>query len=492
MCGENFYSCAKNLNIVFFLILLVFVYLIASRLLGRGYAIAAVTLTILSPIGESVSFFMPEMMYFSFISATIWLTLKAAQKHSWQWWLYVGLLLGFTSLVKPHALFALPVFVLFALFISKRSGALSWLKSAVNAVIVLAATLVIKFGVGFAFAGPVALTLFGTGYGGTVDQFVQNTGSAATVETTTRSGDTFSIFASTSAVQIVMHFAVMLLFWGIPFFLSLGVLKNVVVKKDQVSELGAFTSLIGGLALAFVVVVAVFEGFVTAMGDDHSQRIITRYYDFLIPMLIILAFALHKYMEPKTWVRWVQFGLIAASAIWIVIAFPTWITPKVADSPPLMGVLYQPWVVVLVAVIVLGSLAYWLFSPEKGAKFLSVAMIPVLVVVVGLAAQSSLLAKIGTQKAFFDVAGLTSKPFLENVDSSKIVVVGQVRAEVTTAKFWIDKAKIADVLVGEDGTIQNSALEGKEYALFLGSSDVPGLGSTVTSGDRFVLIKLAN
>lgn len=160
-CGDGFYNCAKGLNILFFLVALIFIYLIARSLLGWQYAVAAVTFTILSPVGVSISFFMPETMYFAFMMATVWFITKASQRGKWIWWLFTGVVLGITTLVKPHALFALPVVFLFVVLLTIKSESRSWPRAIGTALLASASALPIKFGLGYAFAGQAGLSLFG-------------------------------------------------------------------------------------------------------------------------------------------------------------------------------------------------------------------------------------------------------------------------------------------------------------------------------------------
>lgn len=499
MCGEGYYDCAKNLNILFFVVLLVFVYLIAARLIGRNYAVIVCTLTALSPLSVSTSFFMPEIMYFAFMAGTVWLLLLAAKRGVWFWWLFGALALGLTTLVKPHALFAVPVVVVFVYFATLRSEAGSVVKSLLNSGVALFGVLAAKFGLGFVFAGVAGLTLFGTGYTDSVSNFVntastpvslpQAFGSVVVLAEST-GGNMWSVLTSTAFLQLAMHLSLLLLLWGIPFMLSVSVIKNVLFKKDVVSELGAFVSLTGGLALSYVVVVSVFEGFVTAGGDDHTQRIITRYYDFLLPLLLILVFAIEKYVEPKLWVRWVQSGLVLAAVVYAFVWFPTGVVTRFSDSVPTMGLVYYPAVLYIVGVIVLAGQFIWLAKPEYGARLVARALVPLIVVILGFSSVGALHQKIGTTKGYFDVAGQTAKPLLAGVPGDRIGVVGAVRPEVFTAKFWIDKPYIKDVLVGADGKLTMEMLAGLDYALFLGTSEGIGVGSVVTSGNNFVLVKL--
>jgi phosphoglycerol transferase len=172
ICGVNFYSCGKGLNVLFFLTTLAFIFLIAKRLLSVTWGAMIATVAAFSPIHVYVSYFMPESMYFSFITATIYVALIAGNKHKLLWWIAVGAMLGLTALVKPHALFTLPAFLLFALMVAMRGEGGTFGKGVIASLSALAAFITVKFGGGFAFAGVTGLSFFGTGYGDTLNQFV--------------------------------------------------------------------------------------------------------------------------------------------------------------------------------------------------------------------------------------------------------------------------------------------------------------------------------
>lgn len=489
VCGDGFYSCAKTLNLFFFIGLLIFVYLISARLLSRGGAIAIVTLTILSPISVSMAFFMPEVMYFTFMIATVWFMLHAARNGKFTWWLYSGLMLGLTSLVKPHALFALPVLLVFAFFSAMRSESPNWKFGLRNSLSAVGLALATKFILGFLFAGTAGLTLFGAGYSGTLNSFASTTGgTTAVAEKADPVAKLFSVFG----IQIGLHFSLLLLLWGIPLLLAFSVIRKFLFKNSEISELGSFVALAGGFVITYAIAVAAFEGLVTVLGDDHSGRVITRYYEFLLPLLLILAFILEKYLEPKIYTRVITFVLIVAAGIVVGFYFPANINAKFSDSVTVMGLTYYRGVLYTFLVVALAALIIWLAKPELGTKVLGKFVTPFLVVMMAFSVQASLVQKIGTQKAYFDLAGISAKPFLEGIDGSRIVIVGQVRTEVFTSKFWLDKPGVADILVGESAQLEFSKLKNYDYVIFLGANSVDNVGMTVTSGDRYVLIKVAH
>jgi phosphoglycerol transferase len=168
-CGPEFYTCTKAINSVFFLATVALVLLIALRLLSFWQSIFVASIAALSPIAIPVSYFMPESMYFFMMTLAIWVALTISTKPNWWIWSSLGLVVGLASLVKPHAIFVAPAFLMFALFIQRNNGInlkkYSFFKSVLSYGLGFALG---KFALGFVFAGSSGLRLFG-GYGSPVE-----------------------------------------------------------------------------------------------------------------------------------------------------------------------------------------------------------------------------------------------------------------------------------------------------------------------------------
>ena len=487
-CGDNFYQCAKGYNSVFFFITLVFIYLIAARIVGHAWAVAVTTVSAVSPIHAYVAYFMPESMYMAFMFATIWVTLNAVRDGHWQRWLVAGSMLGLTALVKPHAFFALPAFLLVALIVSAREEGHSLKRVALKVASFGAAFFVVKFAIGFAFAGPVGLSLFG-GYGG-LDSVVGQISSGAEAVNQDSAKSFAQVFFEVTAMQLPSHISLLLLIAGLPLLLSLRVVFGAFKSKEPISELGSFVVLTGIISFSFAIVVAAFEGFVSAGGDDHSDRIIMRYYEFIIPLLLILGLAFEKYVASKTLSRVIQAAVVIAGSTFVLIYFQSNIESQFADSGLLVGILQTPGALVTIFIFeVIGALL-WVFKPEISEKWLGRALLPIMILIMGMFSQTALMTQVGTQKAFFDVAGQDAREYLRDVDGKEIVIIGPMRTQVFVAKFWIDKAYIEDRLIPEKQVIEMDAVPNAKYALLLAGTGVAGEHQVITQGEGYALVKL--
>jgi phosphoglycerol transferase len=503
-CGADFYSCGKGLNILFFFVTLSFIFLIARRLLSVTWGAMIATVAALSPIHVYVSYFMPEAMYFAFITATIYVALIAGAKHKLTWWVATGALLGLSALVKPHALFTLPAFLLFALLVALRSEGGSLGKGLIASLGKVGAFAVVKFGGGFAFAGAAGLSLFGTSYEQSLNQFVSesaqgkvdvtgqtiSTVSDATLDASAQAAEpTGPGFSEVFIPHSLAHLALLLTVAGIPLLLSMSVIKDAVIKKQEVSASSQFLLLIGLLALSFAGVIGAFEGVVTSLGDDHSSRIITRYYEFLVPLLLIAAGVFANFVEPKIRIRLIQSGILIAALIfgWVYLSG---LNQSFADSILLSGYLSSPAVIPIVCAIGIAVALVWIFSVGSGSKLIVYVATPLVLLIAGFTSQGYLLTQVGTNEAYFDIAGQKAKPLLAEVPGDKISIIGPVRYQNFTTKFWIDKPGIKDVSLPDGESIDVAAFPDVDYLVLIGNVKLTGAAENLEQGEGYAIVKI--
>jgi phosphoglycerol transferase len=504
LCGDGFYDCGKGLNIVFYFLTLAFIFLISKKLLGIGWGAAIAGIAALSPIHVYVSYFMPEMMYFAFIAATIFVALIAGEKHKLSLWLATGAMLGLAALVKPHAIFTLPAFMLFALIVALRAEGGSWRKGALASVGTLGAFLLVKFGGGFAFAGVFGLTLFGRSYESSLNQFVSESASSAEVAeivaqpaanvavhsvAVTAAEDASPGFFDVFIPHSFAHLALMLTVAGLPLLLSVSAMKTAFSKKQAIGAASQFLILIGLMAVSLALVVAAFEGVVTQLGDDHSSRIITRYYEFLIPLFLIAAAVFAKFVEPKTKIRALQAAILVAVLIfgWVYLSG---VKQSFADSILLSGYLAAPAIIPIISIIGIVVSLTWLVSKNAGSKLVVYVATPLVLLIAGFSSQSYLLSQVGPIPAYFDIAGQKAKPLLADVPGEKISVIGAVRYQNFTTKFWIDKPGIKDTSLADGETIDSASIPDVDYVVLIGNAKLSGAAEVLDQGEGYAIVKL--
>ena len=490
MCGTDFYVCTKGINSVFFALAILFTFLIAARFLTFGWSVFVASVTALSPIAIPVSYFMPEIMYFSAMTGVVLVALWVADKGKWQLWSLVGISLGLAALVKPHAIFMLPAFTIFALVVSYKLASGSWLAGIRSAGSTIAGFFVAKFGLGFLFAGTEGLKLFG-GYGSPVDALtsvVQN--QAPTVSQDAGSQATgLELLASIAFGHLAMHLAVVLMIAGLPLLLSLRVLLSVAKKPEPVGPVSSLFILVGLVTFSIIAVVAVFEGYVSTGGDDHSDRLILRYYEFLIPQFIVMGLLLPRFTDSKLVWRILQGSTVVIAALFFSIFYPGNFDQQYADSSTLPGLAASGGLFIAMAVAIAAAILYWIFTPEEGNVLIGRFIIPLFLIVALFMSQSKLIEINGTQ-AYFDQAGWASRDALNDVPGDRIIVIGQTRTEVFTVKFWIDEPNIKDLLVLEGSVVPLDNVSESDYVVTLGNIGIDFPHEVVTEGEGYKLVKV--
>ena len=488
-CGNDFYACTKSINSIFFLGTVLFTFLIALRFLSFRWSVFVASVTALSPIAIPVSYFMPETMYFSMMTLTIWLTLVVSQKKSWLLWSVSGLSLGATALVKPHAIFMLPAFIIFALIFAYKKFGGSFLSGIKAGLAVGIGFLITKLGLGFAFAGTEGLKFFG-GYGSPVGALT----GAATAEGVTIGGETVArsgleVLVTVASTHLLAHASAMLLLAGIPLILSLRVSYSVLRTKQPIGEVSSLFVLVALITVSMVVVVALFEAYVTASGDDHSDRLILRYYEFLIPQFIVMGLLLPRFTDSKRLYRIIQGSIVVAASMFFVIYYPPTFDKQYADASTLPGIGDSQGFFVFVGLYVSSAVIFWIVNPERGNFVIGRFIIPSVLVLALVMSQNKLIEINGTP-AYFDQAGWDSRSYLADVPGERILVVGQTRTEVFTVKFWIDDAGIRDLLVVDGSTIVPDDVLETDYVVTLGNMVVEFPHEVVTEGEGYRLVKV--
>jgi phosphoglycerol transferase len=484
-CSTDFYSCAKFINTVMFAVGVLFTLLIAARLLSFGWAIFVASVTALSPLVIQTSFFMPETMYFMAMTIAMWSAIFAASKNRLWLWSIAGLILGSAALVKPHAIFLVPAFMVYASLVDLRKTNSGLFKALPAGMSVLFGFLISKLGIGFLFAGTEGLRLFG-GYGSPVDKIAQVAGEQ--IDPVAGESSALEVLITVATSHLIAHIAVMALLAGLPLILALRVLVRVLRTKEEIGQASSFLVLIALVTISLLALVPTFEAYVTASGDDHSLRLILRYYEFLIPSYLIAAFLMDRFVEPGKASRWIQAGLVASLGLIFAVLYPQLIDTKFADSSFLAGLEDVPILFIAAAVLNGISALYWAFNPDRGAMLLSRAVIPTVLLLSTLLSHNLLVTSSSTL-AFFDVAGQKAGQVLRNVPGDEIAVVGQVRTHIFTAMFWIDKAEISEIYEADGQTLDVTSLEEKKYYLVLGNLALSGDFKELATGDRFQVIE---
>ena len=453
--GTEFYNHVKALNFIFLAGFGVIIYLLSRKIFGLWISIAVALAAIAGPASLYGSIFMPEAMYIFFAGLSFYLVLRvpaAPFKSSWKWLLAAGVSMALTSLVKPHALFLTVGFALFFLFASKwRTERFSDRLLAASAI--LGTTIVVKLLGGLILAGPNGITLFG-GYGSVESLFARfySLIGLSGGESSSRGSEGESIanqpaasFLELSVQQFGLHFLAMGFLLAPAWYVFFSSKFSV---KSSIAELALFS--LGTM----MIVISAFGAYVTTTGDDHTDRVLLRYYEFLIPIVYLGAYEVLRQKHPEGILKYVFFGVFLLSAVLISANGIVGIEPRLSDSSYLLGIfdnLDMRWLysaaLVVTFLLILGA-------PVKLAQY-TAATVSLATLFAGFSAQQNQL-DINSQPIGSDFAGQYVRDELPEVPGEEIYVVGSDKQLVEATIFWMDRPGV-DYALFESGSIISRA-----------------------------------
>jgi phosphoglycerol transferase len=492
VCGDAFYSCGKLLNLLFFVGFLAVIFLIAARFLNYWVALAFVVAAGLSPISVYVSMFLPESMYFFMMSLVLSATLRAATSYAWKDWGLAGLMVGVASLVKPHAwlsAIAIAIFLV-VLGLTQAQHRFKPLFKAIGAVS-LGAVLG-RVVIGFAIAGPRAMDFFGVYLdSGIIDQVASGVPSVAEGVESPVGTSPMNGMLQLFGTQLNVHVLTVTALMGISVIgLVVGIVELVNTRKlSKVTSLSLFMFI---WLASLVLEIVMFTGWITGAGDDHTDRILSRYYDFLyvfVPLAGLITLSAKLETKTSIYIR------IPLSGLFLVLLTPAFtgffgtLQIQIADAPNLAGLVVNEDV--FNAVALTGFLALLVFSFQpKFTPWVFVLMLPVTMVATGFVAQDQYRNFRGELNGQ-DRAGQFLSKNLTDAEVEATWVIANSRFQATNVAIWADSALLRFELYGPGSILEpGAAPEGTKYILATGDVTAVGDFDEIITGDGYILYKL--
>jgi hypothetical protein len=137
--------------------------------------------------------------------------------------------------------------------------------------------------------------------------------------------------------------------------------------------------------VSLVIEIIMFTGWITSLGDDHTGRVLSRYYDFLfifVPLAGLVALSSKFAFEIKVWIRIPLAGLMLALLTPAFTGFFGTLKIQIADAPNLAGLVVNMDVFNAVAMIGFVSLLVFAFQPRFTA-WAFVLLLPATMVATG-------------------------------------------------------------------------------------------------------------
>lgn len=478
MCGPEFYSCARLLNVFFVLVAAVFVFLIASKVLQFHWSLLIGLAAVIGPTSMYAANFMPDTMFYAFSIAYLWAVLLFIDENSsWKHFLVFGAAVGVVSLVKPHGLFlliALPVVILVS-----QNTALERLKQATRALVLsIAAALFVKLGVSFLVAGTNGLALFRVAYG----QGLPQVGASSESKDISFSDQIFGILNSGND----LFFAIAGLF-AIPLAVSLLIQgRQYRTSHQYLQRLGSVTL---AVLLVFFVAVAAFSSQLQLIDETQSTRVQIRYFEFLFLLLPIIVGGFLKVSALKT-------GLVSRALVTLTAAVSlVWSFEYVgffiqvySDSTFLtMLARWGNWgVAVFLGAAAVGLVA--LFRMRWAAASWVLLIYPALVLgsIPAMYQDPSIRP---AEQSSYSTAAHFAKGTLSPSDLSRLVVIGENRQEVEATRFLLDNADVGKRVLDNALSLNLEGLPPKfSWALVLGDQDIFTTTNKTYQGNGFTLI----
>ena len=492
LCGEAFYTCGKILNLIFFIGFLIVIFLIAVKYLSYWISLSFTFAAGLSPISVYTSMFLPESMYFFMMSLVLLATLKAATTFEWKDWGLVGILIGVASLVKPHAwlsAMAIGIFLV-VLGLTQARHRFKPLFRAVGAISIGA--ILGRVIIGFAVAGPKALDFFGIYLNADILGQVAEGVPSQTVESLSPVGSSpmngvIELFGG----QLNVHVLTIVALMGIPV---IGLLVGVVelMRTKTLTPVTGLALLIFIWLVTLVIEIIMFTGWITGGGDDHTGRVLSRYYDFLFvfaPLAGLVALNSKFASETKVWIR------IPLATFFLFLLTPAFtgffgsLEIQIADAPNLAGLVLN--INVFNAAAMIGFLALLIFAFQP--RFLSwvfVLLLPTTMIAAGYSIQGEYKRVRGDVNAQ-DLAGKYLNENLSDAEVDATWIIATSRFEATNVAIWADSPNIKYDLF-RPGSVLGPELipAGSQYILATGELSADGDFEEIIVGDGYVLYKL--
>jgi phosphoglycerol transferase len=484
LCGPEFYACGKFLNLFFFIGFVVVVYLIARQIMDYRIAAMASTAIALSPISVYVSMYLPESLYFFLLALSTLFIFRAIQT-DFRWdWLFSGLFLGLAALTKPHALLTLIAFSIFVLV--HRTASDSFRGFSVRVFSAILGFLLGRFLIGFLVAGPKAILILNS-YG--LSNVVSSGAQSAVSTSGSAQSSLFTAMISLFPNQFTIHSQASIAIVGSSIAILLTNLGFLLAgKREKREAVSSFALLVLIWLGVMIVAIVAFTGWITGSGDDHTTRVLLRYYDFLFPIVFIAALGIATQLSRRSvhpLIRWLPAAVVLfVGTVAFTGSFAS-LTIQIADAPNLAGLVVDRPVFDLVAILFVLALGLLAFFPRHLNYSLPIFVL-LAFVSTGFQAQEQYRNFRGQDSSADVIGKLLYQKYPREVRED-ILIIATSRFDARVASLWMDTNNEL-LLVTPGSMVPEQAVEGHPGILIMGdvSTDSSRYESALT-GDGYVL-----
>ncbi len=222
---------------------------------------------------------------------------------------------------------------------------------------------------------------------------------------------------------------------------------------------------------------------------EDGARLYARYYDFALPLLLIVGAASSRLAHPSRR-RSVAIALfVGALAVWAATTGMKDYAIHVIDAPELRGILTNSRVRWGAALLGVASLVVWCVRPRIAPALFVFVCMPICVVA-GSRKASAELRALRSQPEVHDRAGLFARHLLSRDQAAKLRVIGDDHAGLYRALFHVDTASATFLLVDRDAAVGAMPdLDADTWLLIVGHHPLLLPESSRIAGDGFVLVR---
>ena len=492
--GYGFYTAAKVYNLFFLVALSAVVYLAARLIAKPGVSFVVALIALVGPISAYASYFTPEMMFYFGCAVVIYFALRFHARTGVGKWALLGFGLGLVTLVKPHALFLTAPLLAYIVYLAFKGEGNGWLKSSARLLTFTGALAITKLGIGFAFAGQKGLSLFGGSYDSGAQAAISSGGAPIGGALT---DPNVAVIAAGGAVgttvwQVLFHISYMLMFLAVPLILTGIQTIRAFRTKGEPSETTKVSFFLFVALIALVLVSAAFVAYSSAFGETLQNRVMIRYYEYLIPFLPLTLLPLGNHI-PKlgSAAKW---AILAGAGVWLIIALPnmsTIVPPLFTDSSMIASAIKSGIPLAVFAAAGVGMLAYWLFKPEMGSQVWLYAFAPLMVLVYAISCYTNMTVP-SSNVGMYTGSSRWVHDNISAKDRENIIVIGNNFQNVQAAQLWLDTPSSTGQMVAEGQEINiNDFPEKGQLILAIGKVALTGDGFIIKQENSWALIKNA-
>ena len=488
LCGDAFYACGKIFNIVFFLGFVFTMFILALRFLPFWAAYAFMITGGLSPLSVYTSMFLPESMYFFFIGLVLVAVLRAMRVFTWQNWALAGAAIGVASLVKPHAWLSAIAVGITLLVVGLFNKEIGFKKTFVAGLGLVAGAALARVVVGLLVAGPKALGFFGQYFGvSTIETVFAGTGPEEIADGSLPQTHVYGV-VELIGPQLNVH---LLTISALMALAVVGLIAGLieVLREKLLSPASGFALFAFIWLVSMTIEIVMFTGWVTGSGDDHTTRILMRYYDFLfviVPLAGLSALVARFGERVNVFVRWATAGLFTALITPAFTGFFGTLTIQIADAPTLAGLVVNTNVFNAAALLGFSSLLLFAAFP-RWSPWAFAVLLPVTMIGTGWQIQDQYQGFRGSLNAA-DVVGQQIARDFTTEELSKTLVIGTSRFEATNVAIWADNEDLTYEVFGPGSQLDASmAPAGTKKIVVAGDLQVIEGASLDVSGEGYAI-----